>query len=371
MFKYIDIINGKIDKSDLIHPLNDHKKNNLYDKNFFAKKFENDAKAKIIKHSVKKNLFIYEINDKFYNVFVEHTDGGGKDITYDKSQKKVVIPFHLSPFRNLIKNYEGCLVVDLYFELDEKHNIKENNYVYLIISPCEIYTSKVTDDILFKPNKVNYSASSRWVNLEQMLDVLKNKKTLLNSRRNVWIVHPSNLSDFLNSIIFDEYKNQINLSMRKLLHEKHQKNGVKYNELVKLVLRARNYIRKEMLKNEKKCQIKNCDINVKECLVVSHIVPVNEIINDDLLSKDEKIMQIKDKNNVLLLCNLHDKLFDRHLITFKDNGQIIKSKIILNLAAYNLMENFVYFKFNSRMLINIKKHRDKFNALELRRIEIQ
>ena len=159
------------------------------------------------------------------------------------------------------------------------------------------------------------------------------------------------------------------MSLIQLLREKYPNNDIKYKELINLVLRARKDIRSEILMNSKKCQIKNYNINIKECLVVSHIVPVNEIIHNNLLSSDEKVKQIKDRNNVLLLCNLHDKLFDRHLITFKDNGEIIKSKIILNLDAYNLKENVSYFNFNCKMLANIKKHRDKFNDMELKRLE--
>ena len=76
----------------------------------------------------------------------------------------------------------------------------------------------------------------------------------------------------------------------------------------------------------------------------------------------------KDINNALLLCNLHDKLFDRHLISFNDNGTLIVSHIINKLEAYNLKLDFSYIKFNENMLIYIRKHRDKFNELEKNRL---
>ncbi|MER2126824.1 HNH endonuclease [Solibacillus sp.] len=71
--------------------------------------------------------------------------------------------------------------------------------------------------------------------------------------------------------------------------------------------------RQGLLQTQEKCQI--CGIDVPELLVASHIKPW--IISDD----NEKI----DLNNGLLLCANHDKLFDRKLITFNQNGSLLIS----------------------------------------------
>ena len=75
-------------------------------------------------------------------------------------------------------------------------------------------------------------------------------------------------------------------------------------------------IYKKMLleKYEEKCCI--CNLCNKELLIASHI---KEWKNSDLKEKC-------DINNGLLLCSLHDSLFDKHLISFDNEGNIIISE---------------------------------------------
>lgn len=78
-----------------------------------------------------------------------------------------------------------------------------------------------------------------------------------------------------------------------------------------------------------------CGMNDVKLLIASHIKPWK---NSD--SKEKT-----DANNGLILCPHHDKLFDKGLISFKDNGDIIISDEI---------------KLNNRILLNIQE-KDKLN----------
>lgn len=71
-------------------------------------------------------------------------------------------------------------------------------------------------------------------------------------------------------------------------------------------------IREELL-NRKHCAL--CAIEQKELLVASHIKPWAKC-NDE-----EK----GDLNNLLLLCVMHDALFDKGFISFDDEGKILVS----------------------------------------------
>lgn len=72
-----------------------------------------------------------------------------------------------------------------------------------------------------------------------------------------------------------------------------------------------------------------CGMNDKNLLIASHIKPW----------KDSDSKEKTDVNNALLLCPHHDKLFDKGLITFDDNGEIIISD---------------YVELNNRLLLNIQ-----------------
>ncbi len=372
--KYIHIIGNQIKESDKIHPFNDKNVNDLNNKIFFAKKFENDCKSvNEIKDISDGNnrLFEFSIKNEKYNIFLEHCDGGGRDISFNKASKKVAIPYHLKSFKKMIRNHEHILVINLYFALNDDETVNYNRYVYLIVSPSEIYSSQGAADIIF--NRKKPSSSSRWVELNEILKCMQSKTTLLNVRisqfkgNNVWIVHPENLEDFLNSIIFDEYRNQMGEAISKLLSLVHPSApNIEQDRRINI---CRQNTRKKILKIFRKCQISTCEVQNKQCLVASHIYAVNEI-RKLRINIDKKIDMIGDIDNVLLLCSLHDKLFDRHLISFNDDGTLLVSSIINKFKAYNLKLNFPYFHFNDNMLMYIKKHRNKFIELENRRLKI-
>lgn len=75
-------------------------------------------------------------------------------------------------------------------------------------------------------------------------------------------------------------------------------------------------LRDILLNNKICCEI--CGIRNKELLITSHIKPWTKS------NKFEKL----DSENVLLLCSIHDALFDKGLISFSDDGSIIISTLL-------------------------------------------
>lgn len=83
-----------------------------------------------------------------------------------------------------------------------------------------------------------------------------------------------------------------------------------------------------MIEFNSKCAI--CNINNKELLKASHILPY---------SKCASVNEMIDYNNGLLLCVIHDELFDRGLISFDyHTGKIkIVRDEILDRELYELL----------------------------------
>ena len=71
--------------------------------------------------------------------------------------------------------------------------------------------------------------------------------------------------------------------------------------------------RKDLIELWEKCSVSEC--NMTDLLIASHIKPWSESSNEEKL----------DPYNGLLLLPNYDKLFDKHLISFDDDGRIIIS----------------------------------------------
>ena len=102
-------------------------------------------------------------------------------------------------------------------------------------------------------------------------------------------------------------------------------------------------------KYESKCCL--CGIKNKELLIASHLKPWSKS-NDS----KEKI----DINNGLLLCPTHDKLIDKGLITFSENGEIMISELLTNddRKLVNVNEKMI-IQVNDENRSYIKYHREK------------
>ncbi|HHL2030659.1 HNH endonuclease [Clostridium perfringens] len=115
-------------------------------------------------------------------------------------------------------------------------------------------------------------------------------------------------------------------------------------EVIERVVNARknqNKFREALFKRECKCKI--CGLAHKELLIASHIKPWSKS------TPEEK----QNPFNGFLLCPNHDSLFDKHLISFKDNGEIIISKRLSEKEQELL-------NINKDILINIEEENKKF-----------
>ena len=82
-------------------------------------------------------------------------------------------------------------------------------------------------------------------------------------------------------------------------------------EIVTKARVGQGYFR-DLLINKYSCKCALCNISTKSMLMASHI-------KEWALSTDAEKL---DENNGLLLCAHHDALFDKHLITFDDSGNV-------------------------------------------------
>ncbi|MDB2073987.1 HNH endonuclease [Clostridium paraputrificum] len=112
----------------------------------------------------------------------------------------------------------------------------------------------------------------------------------------------------------------------------------------------------------KSCQCAICGLNIKSLLIASHCKPWGKANNKERL----------DVSNGLLLCPTHDALFDKGLITFKENGYIIISKQI-EKDQYKLLniDKYVRLDFISKQLPYIKYHREEEFIDNKNEIEIE
>lgn len=102
-----------------------------------------------------------------------------------------------------------------------------------------------------------------------------------------------------------------------------------------------------------KCAITGSSI--QELLVASHIVPW----------KDSNSFEKTDKQNSILLSALFDKLFDKYLISFDDNGKILVNKRIgkYEQEQLNISGNESIPIKSERMLSYLRKHKIEFIRL--------
>lgn len=102
------------------------------------------------------------------------------------------------------------------------------------------------------------------------------------------------------------------------------------------------------------CKCALCGINDKRLLIASHIIPYSECINKSDMYKSY---------NGLLLCPIHDSLFDKHLISFDGKGKIcikedIDKKIydFLSINSNMILDNNILSLERKECLKNIWRH---------------
>lgn len=111
---------------------------------------------------------------------------------------------------------------------------------------------------------------------------------------------------------------------------------------------GQGFFKNKLLTKSCKCAI--CGLDIKSLLIASHCKPWGKADNRERL----------DVNNGLLLCPIHDALFDKGLITFKENGEIVISKEIQEYQ-YKLLniDECIRIEFSKGQLPYIKYHREQ------------
>lgn len=99
------------------------------------------------------------------------------------------------------------------------------------------------------------------------------------------------------------------------------------------------------------CRCVLCGLRTKELLVASHIKAWSESTDSEK----------GDPDNVLLLCPNHDAVFDKHLITFDDDGNIqISSQLDEHERAMLNLRPSIKITMNDNMRRYMEYHRKKW-----------
>lgn len=149
--------------------------------------------------------------------------------------------------------------------------------IFFDFSKNEIFISKILK------NLTNYSIDDTFMETEEAANRAKNKMSKIIENAN------------------------------KLFSDNEQKNAY-INTMMSIRNPAFQKVYRNKLLKEFGCKCAICNINIKELLVASHIVAYTDCLNDE-----ERI----DSNNGLLLCPIHDDLFDKGYISFDSTGKII------------------------------------------------
>ena len=166
-----------------------------------------------------------------------------------------------------------------------------------------------------------------------------------------------NLIDIYNwkpEMIGKTSSNNVYLVKKQLSRPKGEQKKPNYTERRGLVTSrvGQGWYRQEILKKwGNKCSISGCSLT--EILISSHIKGWSESNEDERLDVD---------NGILLSPNI-DSLFDKHLISFQDNGSImISNKVSKEDLEYLGISNSVKLKVDDGMKKYLLHHRSKFKT---------
>ena len=146
--------------------------------------------------------------------------------------------------------------------------------------------------------------------------------------------------------LYDELKK--NTNRKYTPPNKTEKKGLITNRV------GQGWFKRELLERWKgKCSVTNC--STYKILIASHIVPWSESEKD----------RLNPGNGLLLSPNL-DALFDRHLISFNEKGEIIISKTLnkIELKKLGIHHDMKLTTLFEDMKPFLKKHRKKFSNLK-------
>ncbi len=146
------------------------------------------------------------------------------------------------------------------------------------------------------------------------------------------------------------------ISKKNIISEERRKNYKKPNKTERTGLVTsrvgQGYYRREVRdKWNNRCPVTNCQ--VLSVLISSHIVPWSESNDDERLDVE---------NGILLSPNV-DSLFDRHLISFSDEGDLLfRDEMIEELQKLGINTQ-IKIPISNGMKPYLRRHREKFNGL--------
>ncbi|WP_435308555.1 HNH endonuclease [Sebaldella termitidis] len=247
------------------------------------------------------------------------------------------------------------------------HGAKIVAYSKAITNPYENYN----ENTIWDPN--GHRVDIEVINLEYSFKMKNYKETVLEYKSKVEKYFPYNVDgngnqgylfkiteDFANYIIsliekngnkkVEIYSNREEIEeIEQLLEDKKL-----IGEEKEVVIKARvnqGIFRKQLLNSECKCKL--CGLSNEKLLIASHIKPWSES------DKNEKL----HIHNGLLFCPHHDKLFDKFLISFEDDGKIIISDELSqeDRMLLNIRDN-MKVKISDENKKYLKWHRNEFFA---------
>lgn len=272
--------------------------------------------------------------------------------------------------KELLYSYMDFMILDDNNETEWLVNLQENkkSMVYKRIHDCQKGSFKneaLLASYYYTMNSILWDEITGYENIIALLIGTFKKKVKILAKDNApldadWDIFQDillNLNDnekkaFLKSI----GNTESNISIFK-------KNKRRRNSITEMLGREREVTAKQrvnqgkfraaLLEDERHegCRICQCNINNEKYLRASHIVSWKES------NPKEKL----DKDNGLLLCPMHDLLFDSHLISFEDNGTIIISDNI-ELSDYEALNISINHKINADYgnIKYLEKHRKQF-----------
>ena len=154
----------------------------------------------------------------------------------------------------------------------------------------------------------------------------------------------------LNNFQFNKFINTFKERENKKIIEEiehSEEKEIEKQALIKVRL-GHSKLREDIIKIKGECEI--CGLSHNKLLIASHIKPWAKSDNFEKL----------DSANILLLCSMHDALFDKGLISFDDNGKILISKELneKEQALVNINEDSCISIISDKQKEYIKYHRE-------------
>lgn len=212
-------------------------------------------------------------------------------------------------------------------------NLKSNDY------PVLIFTRNDSNDVKFKFEGLGYAESCLYNSKENLVEfewVIDRRDYSLDlsevkNKNFYYSLEDENIEDYMNFLISE---------------------GVANTEVISLVkLRVGQGKFRDQLIEKYDCKCLLCEVKNKNLLRASHIKP---------WANCNSIERLESNNGFLLCCN-HDALFDRHLITFDEKGDIVISNKLDkdDYKSLNLDRNLKIF-INEDIEYYLLHHRKEF-----------